>query len=67
MSYETVRQWCIKFGPHFRHGIKKREPRPSDKWYLDEQKLRINGKIYYLRCAVDEKGFELDVLLQKRA
>lgn len=66
VSYETVRQWCIKFGPHFRHVIKKREPRPSDKWHLDEQQMRINGEIYYLWRAVDEDGFELDVLLQKR-
>jgi len=66
VSYETVRQWCIKFGPHFRHVIKKREPKPSDKWHLDEQQLRINGEVYYLWRAVDEDGFELDVLLQKR-
>ena len=66
VSYETVRQWCIKFGPHFRHVIKKREPKPSDKWHLDEQQMRINGEIYYLWRAVDEDGFELDVLLQKR-
>ncbi|WP_131793658.1 IS6 family transposase [Legionella brunensis] len=52
VSYETIRHWCIKFGPHFRH--------------LDEQQLRINGETYYLWRAVDEEGFELDVLLQKR-
>ncbi|KTD00185.1 transposase [Legionella feeleii] len=64
VSYETIRQWCNKFGPYFRHVIKKREPEPSDKWHLDEQQLRINGETYYLWRAVDEDGFELDVLLQ---
>ncbi|CDZ76344.1 Transposase IS66 family protein [Legionella massiliensis] len=66
VSYETVRQWCIKFGSQFKDVIKKREPKPSDKWHLDEQQLRINGEVYYLWRAVDEEGFELDVFLQKR-
>jgi putative transposase len=65
VSYETIRQWCIKFGPHFKNVIKKRASRPSDKWHLDEQQ-RIRGETYYLWCAVDEEGYELDVFLQKR-
>nr|WP_133137786.1 IS6 family transposase [Legionella rowbothamii] len=39
VSYETIRPWCIKFGSHFKNVIKKRAPRPSDKWHLDEQQL----------------------------
>lgn len=66
VSYETIRQWCIKFGPHFKSVIKKRAPRPSDKWHLDEQQLRISGATYSLWRAVDEEGYELDVFLQKR-
>lgn len=46
--------------------MKKRAPRPSDKWHLDEQQLRIRGATYYLWRAVDDKGYELDVFLQKR-
>ncbi|WP_133137655.1 DDE-type integrase/transposase/recombinase [Legionella rowbothamii] len=33
---------------------------------LDEQQLRIRGVTYYLWCAVDDEGYELDVFLQKR-
>lgn len=66
VSYETVRQWCIKFGPYFKSILKKREPRRSDKWHLDEQLIRIHGETYYLWRAVDEEGYELDVFLQKR-
>ena len=66
VSHETARTWCIKFGPHFKDVIKKREPKPSDKWHLDEQQLRINGETYYLWRAVDKDGYELDVFLQKR-
>jgi putative transposase len=46
VSHETARNWCIKFGPHFKDVIKKHEPKPSDKWYLDEQQLRISGEPY---------------------
>ncbi|WP_058532965.1 IS6 family transposase [Legionella saoudiensis] len=66
VSYETIRQWCIKFGSHFKNVMKKRAPRPSDKWHLDEQQLRIGGATYYLWRAVDDSGYELDVFLQKR-
>ncbi|CAM3079882.1 transposase [Legionella steigerwaltii] len=52
VSYETIRQWCIKFGPHFKSVIKKRESKLSDKSHLDEQQPRINGEIYYLWRAV---------------
>ncbi|MFT4059108.1 MAG: IS6 family transposase [Legionella sp.] len=66
VSHETARSWCIKFGSHFKDVIKKRESRPSDKWHMDEQQIKINGEPYYLWRAVDEEGYELDVLVQKR-
>lgn len=66
VSHETARTWCITFGSHFKDVIKKREPKPSDKWHLDEQQHKINGETYYLWRAVDKDGYELDVLLQKR-
>ncbi|WP_298621895.1 hypothetical protein [uncultured Legionella sp.] len=59
VSYETIRQWCIKFESHFKSVIKKRASRPSDKWHLDEQQLRIRGA-YYLWRAVDDEGYELE-------
>ncbi len=66
VSYETIRQWCIKFGTHFKNVLKKRAPRLSDKWHLDEQQLRIRGETYYLWRVMDDAGYELDVFLQKR-
>jgi putative transposase len=45
---------------------KKRAPRRGDKWYLDEVCLTINGKKYWLWRAVDQDGYELDILLQSR-
>ena len=66
MSHESIRSWCIKFGPAFRDVIKKRERNPSDKWHLDEMNIKINGQSFILWRAVDSNGYELDVFLQKR-
>src|SRR5215472_13646868 len=34
-SYETIRRWCRKFGQTFAGRLRRRRPRPGDKWYLD--------------------------------
>jgi len=36
VSHETVRQWGRKFGQGFANEIRRRLPRPGDKWHLDE-------------------------------
>jgi putative transposase len=66
LSYETVRQWCLKFGQTYAHELKYRRPKTGDKWYLDEVFLTINGKIHYLWRAVDQEGIVLDILVQSR-
>jgi putative transposase len=33
VSYETVRRWCRKFGPTFADGLRRRRPRPGNKWH----------------------------------
>jgi putative transposase len=66
VSHETARSWCIKFGDQFKHIIKKRESKQTDKWHLDEMTIKINGEFFVLWRAVDSDGYELDVFLQKR-
>jgi putative transposase len=66
LSHETVRDWSLKFTDHFKNVIRKRESKPSDKWYLDEMTVKINGDPFVLWRAVDEEGIELDLFLQKR-
>src|SRR5216683_1757224 len=29
LSYETVREWCLKFGQTYANGLRHRSPRPS--------------------------------------
>jgi putative transposase len=36
VSYETTDQWCRKFGQTFANQLRRRQPRPGDKWHLDE-------------------------------
>ena len=66
VSYETVRQWCRKFGQQYANALCRRRPRPGDKWHLDEVFIRINGEQHYLWRAVDQDGNVLDLLVQSR-
>ena len=34
--YETIRQWCRKFGPEYARKLKRGQGRLGDIWYLDE-------------------------------
>jgi putative transposase len=66
VTYETVRQWCLKFGQQYANELRRRRARPGDKWHLDEVFLKINGKTQYLWRAVDQHGNILDILVQSR-
>src|SRR3954451_21982802 len=35
VSYETIREWGLRFGRLFANALKRRRPRPGDKWHLD--------------------------------
>src|SRR6266478_3639399 len=64
LSYETVREWCFKFGQLTPTVCATDLPRPGDKWHLDEVFLKINGRLHYLWRAVDQDGDVLDILVQ---
>lgn len=66
VTYETIRQWTLKFGQTYANRLRRRQPRRGDKWHLDEVVLTIKGKHYYLWRAVDQEGNTLDVLVQSR-
>ncbi len=53
VTYEAVRQWCLKFGQQFANEIRHRKGRPGDTWFLDEVFITINGERHYLWRAVD--------------
>jgi len=66
VSYEAIRKWCRKFGQDYANKLRRRRPRPGDKWHLDEVFLTINGDRQYLWRAVDQDGNVLDILVQNR-
>src|SRR5262249_22727389 len=65
ISYETVRCWVLKFGPVIARRLRRRRPRPSNRWHLDEMVVRISGEHMYLWRAVDHEGEVLDMLVQR--
>jgi len=66
VSYESIRRWCLKFGPVYAAEIRRRRPQPRDKWHLDEVFINMGGRTYYLWRAVDADGLVLDILVQER-
>jgi putative transposase len=65
VSYEAIRKWCRKFGQTYANALRRRRPRPGDKWHLDEVFLTINKERHYLWRAVDHDGNVLDILVQR--
>ena len=66
LTYEAVRYWGRKFGQAYANQLRRRRPRPGDKWHLDKVFLTINGTRNYLWQAVDQDGQILDILVQRR-
>jgi len=66
VSYETVRQWALKFGQSFANQIRRRLPAAGDKWHMDEVVITISGVKHWLWRAVDQNGTVLDILVQSR-
>src|SRR3954471_23705536 len=66
VSYETIRRWGKKFGPAYARRLRRKPPRPTDIWHLDEVVITIAGQKHWLWRAVDEDGYVLDEIVQSR-
>jgi len=66
VSYETMRQWCRKFGIEYVLLLRRRQGRLGDIWHLDELFVTIQGQRRYLWRAVDQDGDVIDILVQPR-
>ncbi len=66
VTYETIRQWCLTFGPTYARTLRRRRGRLGDTWYLDEVFATIQGQRRYLWRAVDQDADLLDILVQSR-
>lgn len=65
VSHETVRAWCVRFGPDMAEALRYRKPRRGRAWHLDEVRVVVGGVVHWLWRAVNEHGDVLDVLLQE--
>ena len=59
VSHETVWRWALKFGQAFANRIRRRLPRPGDKWHVDEAAIKIAGVKHWLWRALDRAGMVL--------
>ena len=66
VSYESIRQWCQKYGLAFAKKLRKQQGRLGGTWFMDEVFIKINGKRQYLWRAIDQDGDVLDILVQSR-
>jgi putative transposase len=65
VSHETLRAWCVKFGPDLAEALRQRKPKRGRVWHLDEMRIMLGGVAHWLWRAVNEYGEVLDVLLQR--
>jgi len=66
VTYESIRLWCNKFGPHFAKRLRRKHQGYGDTYFIDEVFVKIDGVQHYLWRAVDQDGEVVDVLLQRR-
>ncbi|BAY59721.1 putative transposase (plasmid) [Leptolyngbya boryana NIES-2135] len=65
VTYESIREWCQKFGQQYANQLQRKRRYITDKWHLDEMVVTIKKQQYYLWRAVDSEGNVLNVLLQR--
>jgi putative transposase len=66
VSYDAIRQWCLKVGQEYANRLRRRRPWPGDKWPLAEAFLTINGERHYSWRAVDQDDHVRDILVPRR-
>jgi putative transposase len=74
VSYETVRRWCKKFAASFADRLRRRRPRPGDKWHNGRSlhpdpvrvALSLAGRGSAWRCAWHPRQARRDAEAAKR-
>ncbi len=66
VSYETLRQWALKFGQAFANQIRRGLLAVGDKWHMDEVVITFFGVSTGCGARSTRTGIALDVLVQSR-
>jgi hypothetical protein len=48
VTYETIREWCQKYGQQYANQVRRKRSYVTDKWHLDEMVVTIKKQQYYL-------------------
>ena len=48
VTYETIRQWCQRFGPVYARRLRRRCGRMGDTWHLEEVFASVHGIVQNL-------------------
>jgi putative transposase len=66
VSYEMVRRWVSKFAPVFARELRRRRPRPTSRWHLDEIAVMIGGRhVWLLRKLLKKQGFAPSIVSRR--
>jgi len=65
VTYETIRQWCQKFGPDYAGKLKKRQGRLGDTRHINEFFVTIQGQRQYLWQIADQVDDCIDILVER--
>jgi hypothetical protein len=60
VSYESVRQWVLKFGPLFARQLRCKRHRPTSQWHLDEMAAQRVEELGALRHGSSRTLFCID-------
>ena len=66
VAHESIRLWCVKFGPKYARKLRHQHQGYGDAFFLDEVFVRIQCKQRYLWRAIDQEGEVVDIFLQAR-
>jgi putative transposase len=65
LIYEALRSWCRKCGQAYANQLRRRRPRPGNRWHLDAMFLTIHGERHGLWRAVAQEGNILNTVVQR--
>jgi hypothetical protein len=60
LTYETVREWCLKFGQTYANGLRRKSPRPGDRWHLGSRSAAGSPSFGPKICSVNEPNWALE-------
>jgi transposase-like protein len=66
VDHVTVFRWVQRFTPLLADAARFRRHSPSDRWFVDETYVKVNGAWRYVYRAVDQQGQVVDVLVSAR-